>query len=47
MRKKKEIEKEYFEDYAVGYHLHEFYKKTIMNIDRSKYFRELKDEECV
>jgi hypothetical protein len=45
--KKKEIEKEYFEDYAIGYHLHEFYKKTIMNIDRSKYFRELKDEECV
>jgi hypothetical protein len=43
--KKKDIENEYFEDYAVGYHLHDFYKKTIMNIDRSKYFREIKDEE--
>jgi len=45
--KKKEIENEYFEDYAIGYHLHEFYKKTIMNINRSKHFRELKNDECV
>jgi hypothetical protein len=45
--KRTEIESEYFEDYAIGFHLHSFFKKNIMNIDRSKYFRELKDKECV
>ena len=36
--KKNKIEKEYLEDYAIGYHLPDYLKKTILNIDSDKYF---------
>jgi len=36
--KKINICKEYFEDYAIGYHLSDTYKKNIFNIDSNQYF---------
>ena len=36
--KKINICKEYFEDYAIGYHLSDTYKKNMFNIDSNQYF---------
>ena len=38
--KRKQIEAEYFEDYAVGLHLGGPFKETILNIDSSSFFSE-------
>jgi hypothetical protein len=35
------IEKECLEDYAIGYHLHSIFKKTILHIDASKFFTDM------
>jgi len=36
--KEKEISKEYLEDYAIGYNLHNLFKKNILNLQTNKYF---------
>ena len=36
--KRKEIEKEYFEDYAIGLNLEESHKENMLYIDTNKYF---------
>ena len=36
--KKSKIENEYLEDYAIGYYLPDYLKKSILNIDSDKYF---------
>jgi len=36
--KKKEIEQEYLEDYAIGYFLNIMFKTTILNLETNKYF---------
>lgn len=36
--KKQEIESEYLEDYAIGYHLTNLYKTNILPLDTNKYF---------
>ena len=38
INKKENIYKEYFEDYAIGYHLDDSYKKNILNINSNEYF---------
>ena len=40
--KKKDISKEFLEDYAIGFHMPvNVFKDKIMNIDTSKYFKDL------
>lgn len=39
--KQVEIEKEYLEDYAIGYYLDESLKTTILNLETNKYFIDL------
>lgn len=38
--KRKEIEKEYFEDYAIGYNLDPFFKQTLLPINSKLYFQD-------
>jgi len=38
--KRKAIEKEYFEDYAIGYHLHPSLKETITHVETRSFFEE-------
>jgi hypothetical protein len=39
--KKNFIEKEYLEDYAIGYNLDDYYKKKILHIDSHNYFTDI------
>jgi len=39
--KKEIIEKEYFEDYSIGYNLDEFYKINMINLDSGKFFKDI------
>jgi hypothetical protein len=41
--KREEIEKEYFEDYAIGFNLSEKLKCNMMNIDTSKIFQDIEN----
>jgi hypothetical protein len=37
--KKGFIEKEYFEDYSIGYNLDPYYKLNIINLETNKFFK--------
>lgn len=39
--KKKEIEKEYLEDYAIGFHLSPIYKENMLHMDTTKFFQDI------
>jgi len=39
--KKDSVEKEYFEDYAIGFNLHKKYKQEILLINTNKYFTDI------
>jgi len=41
--KRKDIEKEYLEDYAIGYNLNPFYKIDILSLKTDKYFMDMDD----
>jgi hypothetical protein len=41
--KKKYVEKEYLEDYAIGYNLNPFYKINILSLKTDKYFMDMDD----
>ena len=41
LTKREKIKKEYLEDYAIGFHLHETYKKNIMEIKNDDYFKDI------
>lgn len=41
--KRESVCKEYLEDYAVGLHLHPFFKKIMLPISTDKYFKELEE----
>lgn len=45
LTKKNIIEKEYLEDYAVGYHLDNKYKLNILNIATNKYFTDIENSD--
>ena len=38
MKQREKIEKEYLEDYAIGYHLHNYFKENMLNLQTNKYF---------
>lgn len=42
VKKRKEIEKEYFEDYAIGYNLDSIFKENLLSIDNNKFFQDMK-----
>jgi hypothetical protein len=39
--KKKMIEQEYLEDYAIGFYLNDFFKKTMLHIETNKFFTDI------
>jgi len=39
--KRKDIEKEYLEDYAIGFHLSQIYKENMLDIDTTKFFKDI------
>ena len=39
--KKKDIEKEYLEDYAIGFQLSQIYKENMLDIDTTKFFKDI------
>jgi Galactosyltransferase len=41
LTKTKKISKEYFEDYAIGYHLDPIIKKTMLHINTGTYFKDM------
>jgi hypothetical protein len=41
INKRETIEKEYFEDYAVGYYLDDIYKKDMLNISTNHFFTDI------
>lgn len=41
VRRKKYIEKEFLEDYAIGFHLNDAFKTTMLNLKTSKYFKDI------
>ena len=41
LEKKENIEKEYFEDYAIGFNLDNFYKTNILNLKTNEYFKDI------
>jgi hypothetical protein len=41
--KRKDVEKEYLEDYAIGYNLNPFYKIDILSLKTDKYFMDMDD----
>lgn len=41
------ISQEYLEDYAIGYYLHETFKKTILKIDNDRYFVDFPEEKII
>jgi len=41
VQKRNLIEREYFEDYAIGYHLGDIFKKHILSIDTGKLFKDM------
>jgi len=41
LTKTKDISKEYFEDYAIGYHLDQLLKKTMLHINTGTYFKDI------
>jgi hypothetical protein len=41
LSKKQNIKKEYFEDYAIGYNLHDYFKINILNITTTKIFTDM------
>jgi len=43
--KKENISKEFLEDYAIGLHLHSFFKKVILPISSDKYFKDMEIDE--
>jgi len=43
--KKKYIQSEYFEDYAIGYYLHDVFKVTMMNIQTHEHFKDFTELE--
>lgn len=45
--KRKDIEKEYLEDYAIGFHLSQIYKENIMDIDTTKFFEDQEPSTCI
>lgn len=47
LTKKELIGKEYFEDYAIGYHLESILKYKIFNIQTNKYFIDFQDKEYI
>jgi hypothetical protein len=38
LKKEEDIAKEYLEDYAIGYNLHELFKQNILSLQTNKYF---------
>lgn len=45
LNKRETIEKEYLEDYAIGYHLNEILKKNILNIATNQYFTDIENSD--
>lgn len=43
INKSEEIEKEYLEDYAIGYNLSDHFKTNIMNIKTNDYFKDIEE----
>lgn len=43
INKSEEIEKEYLEDYAIGYNLSDHFKTNMMNIKTSDYFKDIEE----
>ena len=41
LNKKKAISKEYFEDYAIGLHLDDFYKDNVLHIQTDQFFKDI------
>jgi len=41
LRKRKLIEREFFEDYAIGYYLDDYFKQNILNLDTNKHFKDI------
>jgi len=39
------IEKEYLEDYAIGYHLDNLYKSNILNLQTNKFFKDIESSD--
>ena len=39
--KRKDIEKEYLEDYAMGFHLSQIYKENMLDMDTTKFFKDI------
>ena len=39
--KREDIEKEYLEDYAIGFHLSQIYKENMLDIDTTKFFKDI------
>ena len=40
LTKREEIEKEYLEDYAIGYNLHDYFKQNLLKLQTSKSFKD-------
>jgi len=47
MNKSEDIEKEYLEDYAIGYNLSDHFKTNMMNIKTNDYFKDIEDTKYV
>ena len=43
--KRNNIEKEYLEDYAIGYYLDEIYKINLLNISTNQYFTDIENSD--
>lgn len=43
LTKREEIEKEYLEDYAIGYNLHDYFKQNLLKLQTSKSFKDEDD----
>jgi hypothetical protein len=41
LSKRKLIEREFFEDYAIGYYLDDYFKLNILNLDTNKHFKDI------
>jgi hypothetical protein len=38
MKQREKIENEYLEDYAIGFHLHPFFKENMMKLQTDNFF---------
>ena len=43
IKQREKIEREYLEDYAIGFNLHNYFKENILNLKTDKYFQ---DQKC-